>query len=125
MPGAHHHLVDASLGSLPGLAESGRESGQRLQLEGDMFEDMAGPGAIGQPTQEAAPLAVAATVLDEARKPATQSFGKSWQKIRGIVFEFTDIDQRLDDRTVGPAIRAAQGSDLEDPDISGRLHSRQ
>ena len=55
LPGAHHDLVDAAGGGFPGLAETAAQAGEVLQFQGDMFKNVAGPGAFLQSHQEAAP----------------------------------------------------------------------
>ncbi len=68
------HLVNAVLGRLAGAAKADLGAGQRLQFEGDVFEDVRLPGAASQPREEAAARANAAAVLDQGRKPALQPF---------------------------------------------------
>ena len=69
MPGPHDDLVLASFGEFTGLAESARHASEVLQLEGDVFEDVPGPGAFFQAAQESSALFIAATVFDEGRQP--------------------------------------------------------
>ena len=73
----HHHLVDPAHSSLARLAEAALHSGQVLQLEGDVLEDVARPGALAQPLQEAAALADTATMFDQRRQPCTSVVRKN------------------------------------------------
>ena len=65
MPCADGHLVHAGFGGFAGFAETSGQAGEVLQFQGDVFEDVAGPGAFPQPAQEAAAFPVTATMLDE------------------------------------------------------------
>jgi hypothetical protein len=56
VPGADDDLVDAADRGLAGLAEAAGHAGQVLQLERDVFQDVARPGAFLQAHQEAAAL---------------------------------------------------------------------
>ena len=72
--GAERHLVDADVAGRTGLAEAGAHAGQVLQFEHHVFEDVAGPGAVAQALEEAAVLADAAAVHDQAGQPLDQPF---------------------------------------------------
>jgi hypothetical protein len=91
-----------------GLAEAGLHAGHVLQFEHDVLEDVAGPGAVAQALEEAAALADAAAVLDQAGQPGGQAFVETGQFVRREFFELADVEPGLDDGTVGPDVRAAQ-----------------
>ena len=105
---AEGHLVDAAVGGGAGLAEAGLHAGQVLQFEHDVFEDVAGPGAVAQALEEAAALADAAAVFDQARQPGGQAFVQAGEGVRRTVFELADVEPGFDDGAVGPDVRSAQ-----------------
>ena len=105
---AERHLVDAVVGGGAGFTETGLHAGQVLQFEDDVFEDVAGPGAVAQALQEAAPFADAAAVFDQARQPGGQAFIQAGEFVRRTFFEFADVEPRFDDRAVGPDVRSTQ-----------------
>jgi hypothetical protein len=94
---AEGHFIDAVVAGGAGLAEAGLHAGQVLQFEDDVLEDVAGPGAVAQALQEAAALADAAAVLDQAGQPGGQAFIEAGEGIRGEFFEFADVEPGLDD----------------------------
>src|SRR5207302_1384689 len=59
--------VDALLGRLARLAVADIHARQRLQLKGDVLEDVRGVSAAAQALKEPAALTDAATVLDQSR----------------------------------------------------------
>ena len=105
---AERHLINAMVGGGAGLAEAGLHAGQVLQFEDDVFEDVAGPGAVAQALQEAAPFADAAAVFDQTRQPGGEAFIQAGKFIRRTFFEFADVEPRFDDRAVGPDVRSTQ-----------------
>src|SRR5690606_33440867 len=109
--------IDAAPRGLAGPAEAARHAGQSLQLECNMLEDVRGPGALVQAPQEAATLAVAAVVFLERRQPARQSRRKARKQVGGKVLQGADVDERLEDRPVGPPTGAADEPDFEDLDV--------
>ena len=98
------HLVDALLGSLAGLAEADGRAGQRLKLQGHVFEDMALIRAEPEALEEPPPFANATTVFDHAGHPAFQTFVEAGDDVRGLVFQLTQIDPSLQHRKVCPDI---------------------
>ena len=85
---AHHaiaraegHFVDAMFADGARLAETGLHARQVLQFEDNVFEDVAGPGAAVQALDEAAALAHAAAVLDQAGQHGSQAVGKAGEGV--------------------------------------------
>ena len=105
---AERHLVDAAVRGRARLAEAGLHAGQVLQFQDDVFEDVAGPGAVAQALDEAAALAHAAAVLDEAGQPGVQAFVQAGQGVGRTFFEFAEIEPGFDDRAVSPDIGSTQ-----------------
>jgi hypothetical protein len=99
------------------LAETAGHAGQVLQFERDVFEDVRRPGAFLDAPQKTAAFAVAAAVLDQRGQKSRQTVIEARNGIRREVFEFADVDDRFDDRTVGPDVRTAQVADLEELDV--------
>jgi hypothetical protein len=67
-----------------------------------VFEDVAGPGAVAQALQETAALADATAVLDQSRQPGGQAFIQAGEGVRGIFFEFANVEPGFDDGAVRP-----------------------
>ena len=99
------------------LAEAGLHAGQVLQLEHHVFQDVAGPGAFAQALQEAAALADAAAVLDQAGQQRGQALVKPGISVRRGIFERADIEPGFDHRAIGPDIGAAQVVDAQQLDV--------
>ncbi len=112
----HRDLVHAAPAGLARLAETGLHAGQVLQLDHHVLHDVRGPGAFAQPQQEAAALADAAAMLDQARQPGAQAFIKTGNGIGRRIFEIADIDPGFDDRPVGPDVRSAQRQHIDNLD---------
>ncbi len=117
VPGAHHHLVYAPGGGLPGLAEAAGHPGEVLQLQGDVFQDVARPRAFTHPLEEAATLADAATVLDQGGEPFREAFVEAGKGVGGAVFQFPDVHPGFEDGAVGPDVGPAQGQYLDEFDV--------
>ena len=105
---ADHHFVDASRSCFAGFAKTGLHTGLGLQLQGNVFQHVARPGALFQALQKSPAFAHAAAVLDHARQPRRQALVKPRQGIGGKVFQVTNVDQCLHDRTVCPDVGTAQ-----------------
>src|SRR5213075_736019 len=90
------------------LAKAGTHAGQVLQFENDVFEDMAGVGAVLQALEEAAAFTDAAAMLDQPWQEGDQAFIKSGEFIGGVVFKLADIQPGFDHRAIGPDVRSAQ-----------------
>ena len=73
----HHDLVHAARRGLARLAEAALHAGQILQLERDMLEDVARPGAFAQAQQKSAMLTDAAAVLDQRGQPGRTGVRKN------------------------------------------------
>ena len=117
VPGADDDLVDPVFRSFPGLPEAAGESGQILQFERHVFEDVSGPGAFFDPAQEAAMLTVVAAMLDQRGKPGRKTLVEAGNLVRRILFQFPEFDPGFEHWPVGPHVRTAQGNDVPDDDV--------
>ena len=124
--GADHHFVNAGLLRHAGLAKAGFHAGLGLQLQRDVFHDVAGPGAVAQAHQETAAAAHAAAVLDQAWQPSGQALVEAGQGVGGEVLQRADVDHGFDHGAVRPDVGAAQMRHAADHDVgegAGRLGS--
>ncbi len=103
----HHHLVHPAHAGAARLAEAALHPGQVLQFEGDVFEDVPGPGAFAQPLQEAAVLAYAAAMLDQRGQPRAQSLVETGNGVGRGIFQDANVQPDFQNRTVCPDVRAA------------------
>ena len=122
--GAEHHAVHATLRGAARLAETGGHAGQVQQLDHDMLQHMAGPGAFGQALDEAAALADAAVVLDQCRQQRGQPVVEAGQLVRGPVLELAEVQPDLQHGAVGPEVGAAQVIDAQQLDVVLLAHER-
>ena len=116
---ADDDLVNTPGTGFAGFAKTGLHASAALQLQRDMLQDVAGPGAFFQPLQEAAALAHAAAVLHQAGQPGRQALGEAGQGVGGAVFQIADVDQRFDDRAISPNVGAAQRGHAQELDVMG------
>jgi hypothetical protein len=93
--GAEDHAVDAALRGAARLAETGGHAGQVEQLDDQVFEHMAEPGAFAQPLAETPGLADAAMVLRQGRQRRTQAVDKTGQLVRGPVLQRAEVEPDL------------------------------
>jgi hypothetical protein len=107
LPGTYDHLVDSTAVGPAGLAKAAGETGQILQLQGNVFQDMAWPGALFYPTQEAASFSIAAAVVFQGGEPRRQTLIESGYGAGVGIFQAMDIDPGLQHRTVSPHVGAA------------------
>ena len=92
-----------------GLAEGDRLAGHVLELDGDVLQDVAHPGALtlGEPADEAARLAVGAAVLVEAGQRRDQRIGERGAELAGgPFFERAEVDPEPDDGKMRVEARA-------------------
>ena len=85
---AEHHAVHAALRDFACLAELGRHASEVQQLDDDVLQHMAHPGAAFQALDEAAALAHAAVVLDQRGQPGGQALIQAGQFVGGVVLQF-------------------------------------
>jgi hypothetical protein len=121
---AERHFIDADIGGGTGLAEAGLHAGQVLQFEDHVFEDVAGPGTVAQPFQEAAAFANAAAVFDQSGQPGGQAPVEAGKGVRRTFFEFADVEPGLDDRAVSPDVRATQMGNAKNLDVFLVCHEK-
>jgi hypothetical protein len=108
------HVVVARGAVGAGLAEGHRLAGHVLELDGDVFQDVAHPGArvLREPPDEPARLAVGAAVLLQARQRGHQAVREpAPQPHRGPVLQLAEVDVEPDDREVGIEV----GADVHGP----------
>jgi hypothetical protein len=99
-----------------GLAERDLGAGQDLDLDGDVLEHVAEPGAavLTQPAHEAAGFAVRAGVLLKAGERGEQAVDEARDRGRGVLLELAEIDAEADHREVGVDVGTAVSTTLED-----------
>ena len=99
-----HDLVDARGSRRARLAEGDARARGVLQLDRDMLEHVAQPGALvlGQAADEAARLAVGAAVLAQARECFDQSIHERFAQLHARpLLQLAEIDDEADDGEVG------------------------
>jgi hypothetical protein len=79
-----------------------------------MLDHVAHPGALAQPPDEAARLAVGAAVLVQRWDQRDQLVVEGGQLVGRIVFELLQVEGQADDRAVAVGIRAAVHAGFED-----------
>ena len=97
-------VVDAPFAGAARLAAGHLGAGQVLQLQGDVLEDVAHPGAFAHALQEPARLADGAAVVVERGEQLGQVLVEAGDLVGGPVLQLADIDDQLDDRHAGPDI---------------------
>ncbi len=97
-----------------GLAVADVGAGEVLELEGDVFGDVSGPGALHEPGDEAAAAAERAGVILEGRQEGDQRVAEAGDAVGRELLEVAEVDQHPDDRLAGPVVGAAQDARLED-----------
>ncbi len=108
VPGPYRYLVDTPPGGAARPAETARHARQVLQFQGDVLQDVCGPGPLREPAQETTALPVAAPVLHQAGKQGGQTLRKSRDGVRWAVLQIADIDPGLQHRAIGPDVGSAQ-----------------
>ena len=109
-------LVDDAIDARPaidaaGLAEGDLLAGHVLQLDGDMFQHVAEPGALtlAHAAQEAARLAIGAAVLGEAGQGGAERLDEGFAEAGGGPgLKLAEVELQLDDREV----RIERGADV-------------
>ena len=112
-------VVAAVLTRAPGLAVADVRAGQVLEFECDVFRDVAGPGPVAKPRDEATPPPEAAGMVLEARQQPGKGVGEARDLVRREVLEHAEVDDHPDDRLAGPVVRAAEDAGLDD--LEGRF----
>ena len=79
-----------------------------------MLGDVPDPGALAQPSLEAADLAGAAGVLPDARQHLEQRLDEAGDRVGREVLEHAEVDDQLDRRLVVPVVRSAVDAGLDD-----------
>src|SRR5258706_2261509 len=115
------HVVAAVLAGAARLAVTNVGAGEVLELEGDVLGDVAGPGSIAEPRDEAAATAEAAGVVLEAREELDEGVGEARDLVRRVVLEDAEIDDHPDDRFACPVVGATEDPRLDDHE--GRLRA--
>jgi hypothetical protein len=113
------HVVAAVLAGAPGLAVADVGAGEVLELERDVLRDVAGPGAIAQPGDEAAAAAERARVVLERGQHLDERVHEARDPVARELLEHAQVHDLADDRLARPVVGAAQDPGLED--AQGRL----
>ena len=102
------HLVDAAGVGLAGPAVADRRTGECLQLERDVLENVPHPRPTPKPLEEAAALADRAAVLDHARQPGHEPVVEAGERVGGEFLEPADVDPGFEAGETGPLVGATQ-----------------
>ena len=92
---------------LTGLAPAQVVAGLLLQLQRDVLGDVAEPGALVQPVDEAAGDPARAGVPGQPRQQLEQPVGEAVEGVAGVVLQAAEVDDEVDRRLVGPDVRPA------------------
>ena len=112
------HVVDAAAAlDLPGLAPAQVVAGLLLQLQRDVLGDVAEPGALVHPLEEAAGHAARAGVPGQARQQLLQAGREPVQGVGGVVLEAAEVEHEVDRGLVGPQVGPAVDTRLEDGQV--------
>ena len=101
------------------LAVADVGAGQVLELERHVLGDVAHPGPVAEPGDEAAAPAERAGVVLERRQQRDERVGEVRQRVRRVLLEHAEVDEQADDRLARPVVRAAQDARLDDPQGRG------
>ena len=113
---AEHHVVHTPLAGASGTPEARVHAGKGLDLQRDVLDDMAHPGAAFHAFPEAAFMFLAAAVAVHAGQQRLDAFEEAGDLVRGLLFELLDVEAH-DDQLVpfdGPVVGATHGLELED-----------
>jgi len=111
-------LINALFGSFAGPTEANGRSGQRLQFQANMLQDMRQVGAAMKPLEEASAFTDAAAVLDQGGQPRHQPLVEAGHHLGGDVFVVLQIYPSFQTRIVCPDVGASQSEDF--PDVHGK-----
>ena len=120
--GAEHHAVDPRARGAAGLAKPGGHPRQVEQLDHDVLQHMAGPGAFFQPLQEATTLAHPAVVLDQRWQHGGQPGVETGDLVGGVVLQRAQVKPDFEDGPVSPDIGAPQVVDAKKLDVVQVFH---
>ena len=112
-------VVPAVLAGAPRLAVADVGAGEVLELERDVLGDVADPGAVAEPGDEAAAPAERAGVVLEAREHLDERVHEARDLVARELLEDAEVDDHADDRLARPVVGAAEDAGLDDPE--GRL----
>jgi hypothetical protein len=73
-------------------------AGLLLELQGDVLGDVAEPGALAQPLDEAALASARAGVLGQPGQQAEQPVDEAREGVGGVVLERAEVDEQVDRR---------------------------
>src|SRR5690606_19895608 len=114
--GSDDDLVDAPFRRFARAAEAGGNAGEVEELQTEVLEDVARPGAVAQALQEAAAFADAAAMLDQGWHPGGESIGQAVYEVRWEILQIVDIDDRLEHGPVRPQVGPAHMANVHDLD---------
>ena len=108
-------VVLAGRAGRPGLAVADVGPGEVLELQGDVLGDVADPGAVAQPADEAPASPQRAGVVLERRQERDEGVGEVRELVRRVLLQDAQVHEHPDDRLARPVVGAAQDAGLEDP----------
>src|SRR3990167_796953 len=120
-----HHAVDATHRGAARLAKARGHAGKVEQLDDDVLQHMAAPGAFLQALQETAAFAHAAVVLDQGRQPGGEPLIEPRKGVGGVILQHAQVQPDFEHRTVGPEIGAAQVIDAQQLNVIEFRHGLQ
>ena len=90
-------------------------AGEDLELEGDVFGDVACPGPVPQAGDEPATATQRAGMVLEGREKRDQRVVEARDLVRRELLEHAQVDEHPDDRLAGPVVGATKDPGLQDP----------
>ncbi|MFN8591966.1 MAG: hypothetical protein U0031_10955, partial [Thermomicrobiales bacterium] len=115
-------VVETALARAAGLAAGDFGSGQVLQFEGDVLQDVAHPRPLAHPLQEAARLADGAGMLVQPWQQFGEMLVEAGNLVGRPVLEFADIDLEQDGGHPCPDVRAPENGGVANFERHG-VHS--
>ena len=106
--------IDPVLIGLAGAAEAHRGTGQGLELEGDMLQDVGHVGATVESLEEPPAFPRTTVVLDQGWQPGLETRVEARDLLGGAVLDLPEVQEQFDRRTVGPDIGSTQDPQASD-----------
>ena len=119
-PGIRRRLYRRLPRKFPASGRSPLRAGQRLQLEGDVLDDVPLPSAAAEPLEEAAADPFAAAMLDHRRQPGGQPVVEAEEHVGRGILQGPQVEPAFEHGKVGPKVRSAQNEYL--PEFHGNAH---
>ena len=102
-----------------GLAAPDVVADDLLERQGGVLGDVAEPGALVEPLDEAAALAAGAGVLAQPGQHLEQVVGEAGDGVGRELLQRAEVDDEVDRALVGPDVGAAVDPRLEDGEVGG------